>query len=454
MPIATNLSLRIGAIMLAGFVLLQLLIVGVLTLPGTSAMKQSYSLPDPVQLAAMVRAIEVTEERDRRPLIAAFNGSLYSVALAPQPPAPRGGQLSEGMVALGHAYRAVLPGHWLRMDARKGALAGIVGERAGPAGFLAQVRVTVALAGGGYLVVTGTPSEAMRSYLRRRSMLGLVGGLALMLMLALAVRQTTRPITRLARGVRAMPENLDAPDLPGEGSREIRALAEAFNDMKHRISGLVAERTRILAAIAHDMRTYLTRLRLRADFIADADQRARAVADLSEMSALLDDTLFFASSDRAAGQNVARIDLSAEILGLIEMRREAGDNVALAIAGEGPFTVEANPLSVARIFANLVDNGLRYGSRVELALARAGDMIVLAVGDDGPGVPAEMLDRLGEPYQRLDLSRDRESGGAGLGLAIVKALVRQAGGTIAFGIAPIGGLLVTVRLPAAAQPPE
>ncbi len=216
--------------------------------------------------------------------------------------------------------------------------------------------------------------------------------------------------------------------------------------MKARIRELMQERTRVLAAIAHDMRTYLTRLRLRAEYIDDPEQRARAVRDLDEMAALLNDTLFLAE-DEARAPSAIRMDLAEAVTGLVALRRELGD--AATAETDGAAWVTASPIGVRRILDNLIDNGLRHGASVLVSLVHADGAVELIVEDDGPGVAPEILARLGEPFTRGDPSRNRETGGAGLGLAIVRALAARDGAAVTFANRAEGGLRVTVRYGAA-----
>lgn len=457
MSLAANLTMRLGAIMVVGFVLLQLGIVASLGFPDGGEAGRPYSLPRPAQLTAMVEAIEAQPHARRARLAEAFDGALFTVRLAGAAPPARRSEVGTMLQMLGEEYRTRLD-RPVRVDARRGPLGRWFGDRTGPGRFLALVRVTVPLRGGGWLVVEGQPSAAMRTYLRRRSIVATAGGIVLILILLLAVRQTARPISRVAAGVRGFAAGRDTPDLPETGPSDVRELARAFNEMKGRIAGLMAERTRMLAAIAHDLRTYLTRLRLRAEFIDDEAQRARAIIDIGEMAMLVDDTMLFAALDSEPGSGAdadepmrrAPVDLLAAVVRLVAARREMGQTVMLAAPVDDRLVVRAPPLALDRIFDNLVGNALRHGSLADVRIEHAGDMARLIVADDGPGVPPEQIDRLAEPFHRLDPSRDRGSGaGAGLGLAIVRALSAQMGGTLHFGRAAIGGLEVEVRLPLA-----
>jgi signal transduction histidine kinase len=443
--IASNLSLRITAILLAGFVALQLLIVAATTLPSRGDDQRPYNLPLPIQARAMVDALDRAAAGQRPALLDAFNGGLYTVSLAPDLPAAAA-TLTPDLALLSLYYASALPGREVTVNGRRPRLGRLIGSRPRPARFFAPVTVAIGLRDGGAMVLTSQPSPAMRRYFRSRSWLGALGGLIVLAALALAVRQTTRPLVRLSKGVWRFGTSLDAPDLPVAGPREVRELSQSFNEMKGRIRDLMAERTRMLAAIAHDMRTYLTRLRLRAEFIDDPRHREAAAHDLDEMAALLDDTLFLAQGEAERAPPV-EIDLAAAARALVEVRRELGDAVTIAPAGS--LRVRATPLSLRRILGNLIDNGLRYGAAVAIRCVPAGDHVDLIVEDDGPGVPPEILARLGEPFNRLDVSRNRETGGAGLGLAIVRALAGHDGAEVLFANRDSGGLRVTVRYPMA-----
>jgi signal transduction histidine kinase len=256
------------------------------------------------------------------------------------------------------------------------------------------------------------------------------------------------PARRLARAARDLAIDIDMPDLPARGATEISMLAVAFNDMKHTIRGLMHERTRMLAAVAHDCRTYLTRLRLRAEFIDDPDQRTQAIHDLDDMNILLDDTLIFAREATTAGGPAVHCDVAAELRSLVKVRQEMGEPVTLSIPYPGELEARCAPLALRRMLANLTDNALRYGNVAELSALREDAFVKLSIADRGPGVPADALHRMLEPFERLEPSRGRQTGGAGLGLAIVSALAKSQGGDFKIENKPEGGLRATISLPA------
>jgi signal transduction histidine kinase len=439
MTIGSNLSLRLAAILLVGFILLQLL-VAVVALPEEGS-RRRYNLPRPREAAAIVNALDRAPIRERAGLVEALDGGFYSLALVPLP-AP--GRRANDLRDLEASYDAAMPDRQVTVDGRRPWL----GPVARPVRFLAPIRVTIGLNGGGALLITSRPSDAARAYLQRRAVIGALGGLALLLALMLAVRQTTRPLSRLSRGVRRFADNLDTPDLPVTGPPEVRELATAFNDMKAQISGLIGERTRVLAAIAHDLRTYLTRLRLRAEFIDDPGHQARAVRDLDEMTALINDTLLLAERASAPPSRPERVEIAQALAAVMEAHGDLGEAVILAPVPRD-LAIAATPLALRRILDNLIANGLRHGSAVTISAHASGETIDIVVEDDGPGVPAEALARLGIPFQRFDPSRSRETGGAGLGLAIVRALAGRDQAEVIFAQGASAGLRVTIRYPRA-----
>lgn len=443
MTIGSNLSLRLAGILLVGFILLQLL-VAVVALPSSEDGRRPYNLPRPEEAAAIVDAIDRAPAAERARLVEALGGGFYSLALAQLSPGSNG--RSENLGDLEAGYRSAMPGRRIAVAGQRPRLGRLLGPAARPARFFAPIRVAIGLNGGGALLITSQPSDGARAYLQNRAVVGAVGGLVLLIVLMLAVRQTTRPLGQLSQGVRRFASNLDTPDLPISGPREVRELAAAFNDMKAQIRMLIDERTRVLAAIAHDLRTYLTRLRLRAEFIFDSDQHSRAVRDLDEMAGLINDTLLLADRASAPPGTPQRVDVARTLAEIVDAHLELGETVSLAPVPPD-LAIAATPLSLRRIADNLIANGLRHGRSVEIFAQTAGETIDLIVEDDGPGVPIDALARLGIPFQRFDPSRSRETGGAGLGLAIVRALAARDSAEVVFGQRIPTGLRVTIRYP-------
>ncbi|MDK2768117.1 MAG: HAMP domain-containing protein [Sphingomonas sp.] len=436
-----NLTFRITVLLLAGFVLLQAVVLTATVLQRPIGDRQHADLPPPDQVAAMAEALDSVAPARRPRLLAVFDSTLYHArvdraerVMVDEPVDPD----------LLNRYRAALPGRTVRMSGSAPLFAGIVRESPWHARLVSPLTLAVSLRSGGTLVIDSRPSAMVMGFLRQRALLGVLGGLVILAGLILAVRQTMRPLSRLSAGIRQFASRLDAPDLAVTGSSELRDLSAAYNEMKGRIAGLVEERTRILAAVAHDMRTYLTRLRLRAEFIEDESQRALAGSDLEEMALLLDDTLLFAQIEARDRMRAAPIDLRPELQSIAALREELGQAVTLLVDAR-PLSAQVSPMAFRRMVNNLIDNGQRYGAAVVVSATATLNAAEITVSDNGPGVPASALARLGEPFGRIDSSRDRATGGAGLGLAIVKALAAQCGATVHFASPPAGGFAATIK---------
>jgi signal transduction histidine kinase len=264
-----------------------------------------------------------------------------------------------------------------------------------------------------------------------------------------AVHRMTQPLRRLAGAADRLGLDGTAAPLPEHGPHELRNATRAFNRMQDRIRRLVDDRTLMLAAVSHDLRTVLTRLRLRAEFIDDEEQQDKAIADLDEMQAMLDATLSFARDD-AADERIVRLDLAALLQSLVDDLADAGHTAEYK--GPDRFTFGGRPVALRRAFANLIENAIRYGERADVRLEPHDDGVAVIVADRGPGIPVDMRERVFDPFFRLEASRNRETGGTGLGLAVVRAIVGRHGGDIALEDRPGGGLLVRVTLPVAAVP--
>lgn len=259
-----------------------------------------------------------------------------------------------------------------------------------------------------------------------------------------AVRVATRPLTRLGDAATALGEDLERPPLAEQGPLEVRRAAAAFNHMQRRIRELFAERTRILAAITHDLRTPITRLRLRAELVEDAAQRERILADLAEMETLVDEGLAYAKSMSPASEPALPVRLDALLAALVADYADGGRAVTLAAAP--PLTLDSRPRMLRRLLANLTDNALKFAGEAELALDASADGGVIHVRDRGPGIPEGELEKVLEPYYRVETSRNRDSGGTGLGLAIARQLARSLGGELSLRNREGGGLEASLRL--------
>jgi len=262
---------------------------------------------------------------------------------------------------------------------------------------------------------------------------------------ALVVRMMTRPLARLAQAADALGADPEGPPLKITGPREVRSVIDAFNRMQSQIRGYLLERARMLGAISHDLKTPITRMRLRAEMLADHGTRAKFVRDLDEMEAMVGSTLEFF---RSVGEEPQRqpVDVRALIESLCEDWRESGYEAHLQGTPRSPYS--AQPQALRRCLNNLLENALRYGERAEVTIDDDDCTLRIAVRDRGPGIPQEELERVFEPFFRLESSRNRGSGGVGLGLSIARNIARWHGGEITLRNAPEGrGLIAELVLP-------
>ncbi|WP_263142864.1 ATP-binding protein [Pseudomonas sp. RIT-PI-AD] len=257
-------------------------------------------------------------------------------------------------------------------------------------------------------------------------------------------RLLSRPIRRLSEAAERLSENLDSPALAEDGPMESRQAARAFNLMQTRIREQMQQRGRMLAAVSHDLRTPLARLKLRVEQVADDPLRERMARDLDEMVGMLDATLSYLHEQRAS-EAPQWFDLQALVESMAEDAQERGLDVQV----EGRCApLRAQPMALRSCLNNLLDNALRYGGdgvRIQLAERDAG--IDVRVIDHGPGIPAAQREAVFEAFFRLEGSRNRNSGGVGLGLTITREAARRLGGDIRLEDTPCGGLTAVLCLP-------
>jgi signal transduction histidine kinase len=273
----------------------------------------------------------------------------------------------------------------------------------------------------------------------------LIPTLALALLGGLLMRTTLKPLARLMAAAAKVDGGTPDPVTP-QGAAEIRALIGTFNEMQVRIHRLVEGRTQALAAVGHDLRTPLARLRLRLDTAAlDDEARLGMVRDIDEVDGLLGSLQAYLGGQ--GGQvRPERVDLAAMASTLVDNAADLG----AAARYQGPDSLSATfrPVAVRRALANLLDNAVQYGGSARLDLRRIGEEVVLTVEDDGPGIPEESLAEVVQPFVRLDAARARNTAGMGLGLAIVQDAIQAEGGVFTLENRREGGLRATVRLPA------
>ena len=318
------------------------------------------------------------------------------------------------------------------------------GDGRGPVARRGALLVRVQLADGTWLGLAASREWHNPEWLIKVGLIVAVVGLGIIGLAVWVARRVVAPLGRFAAAASRFGTDVGAPPLSESGPSEIKEAARAFNLMQWRIRRYVEERMHLLAAISHDLRTPITRLRLRAEFIGDPEQRRKALADLDEMQAMLEATLSF-SRDEAGAEARTKLDLGALLQSLCDDLADAGQRVSYA--GPSRLTYDCRPVALRRAFANLIDNAATYGHEATVTLAQDAGDIQVTVADRGPGIPEDMREKVFAPFFRLEQSRSRETGGTGLGLAVARTIVQGHGGDITLSARPGGGLAVRVTLP-------
>lgn len=261
----------------------------------------------------------------------------------------------------------------------------------------------------------------------------------------LVARRITRPMRRLAEAADRLGRGEGVVLLPEAGPDEVRRGMHAFNEMQERLNRFVRDRTHMLAAVSHDLRTPITSLRLRAELVEDAETREKMIETVDEMGRMVEATLDFIRAE-GRGEETRDTDLCALVDSLADDLTALDGRVTVA---EGPRVVaRCRPLALRRALRNVIENAIHYGGGADVRLEREGDTVRILVEDNGPGIADADLDRVFEPFVRAEASRSRVTGGIGLGLAIARTILRGHGGDIVLGNRPEGGLRATVTLPA------
>ena len=259
-----------------------------------------------------------------------------------------------------------------------------------------------------------------------------------------AVRRVTAPLGGIAVAAERLGKDVAAPPLAERGTIEMRQAARAFNEMQGRLRRLVENRTRMLAAISHDLRTPLTLLRLRAETVGDAEEREKMLATIADMNSMIEATLAFAR-DEAVAEPRRSTDLTALVASIVDDMADAGMPVTMTPAST--VVCDCRPAALKRAITNLIDNAIKYGKTARVSIQTGLRSAEIIIEDDGPGIPEDELVRVFQPFYRLEDSRSRETGGIGLGLAIALSIVEAHGGELTLANRSEGGLRATIKVP-------
>jgi signal transduction histidine kinase len=268
---------------------------------------------------------------------------------------------------------------------------------------------------------------------------------------ALAARQFAQPIKKLAAAVREFGVNPRGPSITESGPRELRQVIRTFNEMQAQIQKFLSYRTMMLAAISHDLRTPLTRMRLRGELIEDVEQQARLFRDVDEMQAMVEGALAFFRED-AVTEPTTTFDLPQLLMAIAN--DYADQKIELNYEGPVHAVYQGRPLALKRALNNLVENAIKYGTPPEIELLCEDRSFIIVIRDRGPGIPQSALESVFLPYYRIEKSRNRNTGGVGLGLTVAQSIVQGHGGDIVLGNIGGGGLEARVVLPLGGDGPK
>lgn len=403
--------------------------------------------PLPAQAAAIVELLDTTPKSRHANVLKAVNSETFRVAIQASPPGNIAvGDLMPGLAWLVGQYLEKLDGRDVlafRLSPPGRPIVRLIERLTGSAS--TPIAIAVNLADDRYVVFEVRGDGTRRLFgIPVGFWIGVFG--ALFAALALwAIAREARPLRELSEAVQHFAADGSPHPVQTRGAPEISALIQAINDMQKRIASLIKGRTVLLGAVSHDLKTFITRLRLRVEDIADEAQRDKAVADLESMTGLVDSAIAVARG-AAPPEHRKPVDLAALLHRVAT--EQSSDRVTVALdAALSQASVSGDEVALRRLFDNLVANALRYGTRCQISSARPDGAIVIDIDDDGPGIPEGEHLAVFEPFYRIEASRSRSTGGSGLGLAIVKQIADAHGISIEIGRSPFGGSRFRLRLP-------
>ena len=389
------------------------------------------------QAAATVRVLGSAPADMRSRLARGSGTSLFAVAWYSgdaQLPVP----IANATFAAGEAkIRQLLGRPHARVVAYKPGEVSIHGHR------LANYKLAIDLPDGSWVLLTTFARSWGLGAWSRLTLIALFALISTLLVAAIASRRLARPLSSFSQAAQRLSRDIDAPPMTATGPREFQSAARAFNDMQSRLRRFVTDRTTMLAAISHDLRTPLTRMRLRGEFIDDAEQQRKLFRDVDDMQQMITAALDFFRDD-GQPESPTRFNLTELIHTIVDDFRDTGSDVSLQPCPTRHLF--GRPLALRRAISNLVDNAIKYGHRARLSMQLSDRELRLHIDDDGPGIPDDMAEAVFRPFTRVETSRNRNSGGVGLGLATARSIARAHGGDLVIS-RQAQGMRATVTLP-------
>lgn len=447
-------------ILLAGLIVSQTVGSWIYTADREQAVRAVGGFATAQRIANLTRLVQDTPRDARQRMVSALSDQSFRVSLSAQPLAMP--TVDEDDAAAARAIRDFLVEE-LSLGSTRQPRVWASSSKGGPpfgpwhmmghgpmmrgfAGFAAfrDLQVAIPIADGQWLsfataVPAGGPAYSAQFLLSMAVM-----AIIILAVSVWAVGRVTAPLGSLATAAERLGQDVNAPPFPETGTTETRQAARAFNEMQTRLRGLIENRTRLLAAISHDLRTPLTLLRLRAETVENAQERDKMLSTITEMDSLIGATLQFARDD-SASEPRQQVDLAALVQSVVDEMSDGGLPVRMQPAA--PTLYKCQPAALKRAVRNLLDNAVKYGKTGSAQICISPRSVEIGIDDDGPGIPEAELARVLEPFYRLEESRNLETGGVGLGLAIAQSIAQAHGGKLILSNRPAGGLRASIVLP-------
>jgi signal transduction histidine kinase len=434
-----TIAARFALANVLGLVVFEIVWLGFLWFQGAASERTEHMLP--ARIGDVTQLAETIPPADRSDILSRLDVGIQRTPAAVEPETGPSTYALRWRISAAVADHAIVVGKRIRAGQSSArADAEPVAVRPPAEALLIQV----ALSDGNWLQFKVSDREFELFPLRR---LASASGLFLLIIAVVSIwtaRRLAAPISDFGRAAERLGVDSDAPPLAERGPRELRGALRAFNQMQQRLRRFVEHRTQMLAAMSHDLKTPLTRLRLRAEFVEDEEQQRKMLADLDAMSAMIESTLIFARDDSRREPRLL-VDLRALVENVCDNAIDAGGKVTFA--APRALNVTCRPTAVLRAIANLLDNAIKYGDSARVDLSREAERVVITIDDAGPGIPAEEHENVFAPFYRLEPSRNPDTGGVGLGLAVARTIMREHGGDVTLSNRPTKGLRVRVELP-------
>jgi signal transduction histidine kinase len=449
-------------VLIAGLAVSLLVGSWIYTLDREQAVRAVGGLAAAQRIANLTKLVQDTPREGRERIVAGLSDQTFSVSLSTQPPAIAP---NDDDTAVAQAIKeflidqlALTSGRQPRVSASmpdgpvfggRGLMMGRGPMMHGFGGFggfgsFRDLQVAVPLPDGQWLSFTTALPESGSAFSRQFLLSMGIMALVIFAVSFWAVRRVTAPLAAVSAAAERLGNDLNAPPMPETGTIETRQASRAFNTMQARLRSLIENRTRMLAAISHDLRTPLTLLRLRAENVENPQERDKMLATIAEMDSMVGVTLQFAR-DEATTEIRRPTDIAALVQSIVDDMADAGMPVTMQPAVS--IVYDCRPDALKRAIRNLLDNAVKYGKAATVAIQTAPKTIEIVIDDGGPGIPEQELSRVFDPFYRLEESRSRDTGGVGLGLAIAQSIITTHRGDLVLSNRPAGGLRAKISLP-------